>query len=77
MKTCGLEIWNTLVGLCKPDPHTGLTPYDPIRDKLIELYGPAADSQYLVSMFRLVLDVGGASSPHIQDLMDFTSVFVS
>ena len=77
MKTGGLEIWNTLVGLCKPDPKTGLTSYQPIRDKLIDLYGGAADSPHLFPMFRVILDMGGAGSPHLQDLLDFTTVHVN
>ena len=77
MKTGGLEVWNTLVGLCKPDPSTGVYPYEPIRDKMIELYGSAADSPHFLSMFRLVLDAGGAESPHLVDLKEFTTVHVN
>ena len=69
MTTSSLEIWNTLVGLCKPDPTSGLTPYEPIRDKLIDLYGGAADSPHLFPMFRIILDAGGADSPHLQGLL--------
>ena len=77
MKTSGLEIWNTLVGLCKPDPLTGAIPYEPIRDKLIDLYGSAADNPNLLSMFRLVLDAGGSKSPHLHDLYNFIVVHVN
>ena len=77
MKTNGLEIWNTLVGLCKPHPTTGAIPYEPIRDKLIDLYGSAAGTPNLLSMFRLVLDAGGSESPHLQDLCNFIVVHVN
>ena len=66
MKTGVIEMWNTLVGLCKPDPHTGITPFDPIRDRLVDLYGAHADSPHLFQIFRLVLDVGGQKSLHLQ-----------
>ena len=77
MKTSGLEIWNTLVGLCKPDPLTGAIPYEPIRDKMIDLYGSAADNPNMLNMFRLVMDAGGSESPHLQDLYNFTAVHVN
>ena len=77
MKTGGLEIWNTLVRLCKPEPHTGVTAFAPIRDTIIELCGSAVDSPHFLSMFRLVLDQGGADSPHLADLKEFTSAFVN
>ena len=77
MKTGVIEMWNTLVGLCKPDPHTGITPFDPIRDRLVDLYGAHADSPHLFQMFRLVLDVGGHDSLHLQDFLEFTGLLVN
>ena len=77
MKTGALEIWNTLVKLCNPDPTSGLTPYEPIRDRMIELYGADADTPAFLQMFRLILDFGGADSPHLRDLGEFTAVLVN
>ena len=42
MKTGHLEIMATLVKLCEPDPQ-GAVQFEPVRDKLIELYGSAVD----------------------------------
>ena len=57
MKTGHLEIMSTLVELCKPDPE-GAVHFDPVRDKLIELYGAAVDHPDFVHAFKLVCDAG-------------------
>ena len=76
MKTGHLEIWATLVRLCEPDPE-GAVHFDPVRDKLIELYGSAVDHPDFVHAFRLVCDAGGATSVHMRDLHEFTAVHVN
>lgn len=76
MKTGHLEIMSTLEGLCKPDP-TGVVLFEPVRDKLIELYGSAVDHPDFVYAFRLVCDAGGAGSKHMKDLHEFTTVYVN
>ena len=45
MKTGHTEIMNTLVSLCKPDPHAAdlKVPWEPVRDKMLDLYGSAVD----------------------------------
>ena len=58
MKTGHTEIWNTLVGLCKPDPH-GVVKLEPVRDKLVDLYGAAVDHPDFVNAFKVVCDAGG------------------
>ena len=58
MKTGHLEIWSTLVALCKPSAD-GSVPFEPVRDKLIDLYGAAVDHPDFVHAFRLVIDAGG------------------
>ena len=76
MKTGRLEIMKTLVALCEPTPD-GVVHFDPVRDQLIELYGTAVDHPDFVNAFRLVMVAGGSSSMHMQDLQDFTTVYVN
>lgn len=73
MKTGHLEIMSTLVSLCQPKPDHSV-PFEPVRDKLIDLYGAAVDHPDFLHAFRLVIDAGGAGSVHMQDLEAFTSV---
>ena len=68
MKTSHTEIMNTLVGLCKPDPH-GKVPFEPVRDKMLELYESSVDHPDFYHAFRVVLDAGGHDSPHMADLI--------
>ena len=58
MRTGRLEISSTLVGMCVPSPN-GSVPFEPVRDKLIELYGAAVDHPDFIHAFRLVIDAGG------------------
>ena len=58
MKTGHLEIMSTLVGLCKPDPR-GCVPFEPVRDKLIDLYGTEIDHPDFLHLFKVVVDAGG------------------
>ena len=76
MKTGHLEILSTLVGLCKPDPQ-GCVPFEPVRDKLIDLYGAEIDHPDFLHLFKLVCDAGGEGSIHMKDLFSFTGVFVN
>ena len=76
MKTGHLEIMSTLVKLCKPDPE-GVVLFEPVRDKLVEYYGAAVDHPDFVHVFKLVCDAGGATSVHMRDLHDFTTVYVN
>ena len=79
MKTSHTEIMNTLVGLCKPEPHdvSGKVPFETVRDRMIELYDAAVDHEAFYHAFRVVLDAGGHDSPHMQDLHEFTKVYVN
>ena len=76
MKTGHLEIMSTLVSLCEPTPDMSV-PFEPVRDKLIDLYGAAVDHPDFLHAFRLVIDAGGAGSVHMQDLETFTAVHVN
>ena len=79
MKIAHTEIMNTLVSLCKPEPGDmeGVVRFEPLRDRLVDLYGAAVDHPDFVQAFRLVLDAGGHDSPHMADLHQFTKVFVN
>ena len=44
---------------------------------MIELYGSAVDQPDFFQAFRLMLDLGGAQSPHVQDLREFVSCCVN
>ena len=46
MKTGHLEIMSTLVRLCTPNPQ-GNVPFEPVRDKLVDLYGSTVDRRRL------------------------------
>ena len=79
MATAHTEVMKTLVGLCKPDPHgDGRTVlFEPVRERMIDLYGAIVDHPDFQHAFRLVLDAGGCDSPHMKDMNDFTSVHVN
>ena len=51
--------------------------FEPVRDKLIELYGAAADHPDVLNAFKVVCDAGGAESVHLKELHEFTSVYVN
>ena len=79
MATTHEEIMTTLVGLCKPSPDglDGQVPFEPVRDKMLEWYGTIVDHPDFLHAFRLVMDAGGHESPHMQDLQQFTTIFVN
>ena len=77
MKTAHTEIMKTLVSLCKPSPGSCEVPFEPIRGRMVELYGPAVDHPDFRKAFQLVLDAGGHDSPHMKDLQSFSKVFVN
>ena len=79
MKTSHTEIMNTLVGLCKPSPGDleGKVPFDPLRERMVELYGAVVDHPDFFHAFRVVMDAGGHNSPHMANLHDFTNVYVN
>ena len=72
MATAHTEIMRTLVGLCKPDPHSTVVEFDPLRSRMVDLYGADVDNGDFHHAFRLVMDAGGSESPHMADLLDFT-----
>ena len=53
MKIGHLEILAALTLLCKPDPLSGVVEYEPVRDQLIDMYGPAVDHPDFVYLFAL------------------------
>ena len=76
MKTTHLEIWHAIQGLCKPDPK-GNVPWEPVRDKLIDMYGGMADDPNALYLFRYVMGAGGKDGTHVGDMNDFIQVFVN
>ena len=79
MSTAHTEVMKTLVGLCKPDPSAAdrTVLFEPVRERMIDLYGAMVDHPDFHHAFRFVLDAGGCDSPHMKDLTDFTSVHVN
>ena len=77
MKIGHLEILVALAGLCTPDPKSGTVEYIPVRDRLIDLYGSAVDHPEFIYLFRFVLMSGGATSVHLANLKEFTTIFVN
>ena len=77
MKTSHTEIMNCLGDLCNPRPGNYEVPWVQIRDKMVELYGPAVDHPDFFQAFRLLLDLGGRESPHVLDLREFVSCRVN
>ena len=79
MQTAHTEIMVTLTGLCKPSPDAidGQVPFDPVREKMVEFFGAAVDQADFYQAFRFVMDQGGAESPHLLELQDFTQIFVN
>ena len=79
MRTGHTQVMKTLVGLCKPEPScTDLNvQFEPIRSKMVDYYGCQVDHPDFLQAFRLIMDCGGFGSPHLQDLEDFTGVYVN
>ena len=77
MKTAHTEIMTTLVSLCKPSPGSMAVPFEPVRERMVELYGAAVDHPDFCKAFQLVLDAGGHDSPHMKDLQSFINAHVN
>ena len=77
MKTAHTEIMTTLVSLCKPSPGSREVPFEPVRERMVELYGAAVDHPDFCKAFQLVLDAGGHDSPHMKDLQSFINAHVN
>ena len=78
------EIFRALVDLCKPNPTpmpvgavATVFEFEKIRNRMLDLYGAAVDHPDFHHCYRLCLDVGGRDSPHLQNLYDFTQLFVN
>ena len=52
MKSGHLEILAALRSFRTPDPRSGVVEYEPVRDSLLDLYGPAVDNPDFVFVFR-------------------------
>ena len=78
------EIFRALVELCKPNPTpmprgavATVSEFEKIRNRMLDLYGAAVDHPDFHHCYRFCLDVGGCDSPHLQNLYDFTQLFVN
>ena len=76
------EIFRALMDLCKPNPApavagAGNDVFEEVRNRMIDLYGAAVDHPDFHHCYRLCLDVGGRDSIHLQNLYDFTQIFVN
>ena len=54
------EIMRTLVSLCTPKPGTSEVAYDPLKAKMVTLFGGAAEHPSFVAAFQLVVTAGGS-----------------
>ena len=63
MMTAHTEIMTTLVSFCKPSPNSREVPFEPVRERMVELYGAAVDHPDFCKAFQVVLDAGGHDSP--------------
>ena len=70
MKTTHVEVWHALKDLLKPDPH-GIVLFEPVRDKLVNMYGAYADDKDLLYLFRFMMSAGGKDSCHLKDMEAF------
>ena len=52
-------------------------PWEPVRGKMIELYGPAVDHPDFSQAFSFTPSVGGGQSVHVQDLREFVDCLVN
>ena len=77
MKRSHLEIWSAMERLCTPDPTSGHIRWEPVRDKLEEMYGPAAEDVELLDMFKFQVGAGAKGSKHLADMSDFMVVYVN
>ena len=77
MERTHLEIWSALENLCDPSPRSGQIEWEPVRDKLIDMYGEDANDINLVEMFKFILSAGAKGSPHLKDIQNFMQVYVN
>ena len=77
MKTGHLEIFTAMTNLLNPDPTNGIVEYEPVRDQLIELYGPSVNDLDFVFVFRFAMSAGGKGSIWLERLRNFTTIFVN
>ena len=71
-----MEIMRTLVALCEPHPKSHEVPFEPVKVKLIQLFGSVVDSPAFVKAYELVLKSGGSTSPTFQDLFNWADYVV-
>ena len=64
------------MALCEPSPRSHEVPFDPVKKKLLELYGSDVDHRGFVAAYKLVVLSGGCDSPTFKDLFNWADYFV-
>ena len=62
MNTGHLEIFIGMTNLLNPDPDTGVVMYEPVRDQLVDVYGPSVNDVDFIFVFRFAMAAGGKMS---------------
>ena len=71
-----MEIMRSLVALCEPNPRSHEVPFDPVKKKLLELFGSDVDQPGFEAAYKLVVLSGGCDSPTFKDLFNWADYFV-
>ena len=69
------EIFSYMCLQCNPAPQQ--TPFEPIRDAVIQNYGHHGQDQYLCYIFQFILESGGRGSTHLEDYTAFLTACVN
>ena len=73
MEVGGNEIFRYMCSLTNPAPEPTL--FDPIRDQVIQAYGPNGQDPNLLHPFQFVLESGGRDGLVITDYQNFQELF--
>lgn len=73
MEVGGNEIFRYMYNLINPAPQA--TPYDPIRDEMIQQYGPGGQDANLVYAFQFMMEAGGKYSSLLKDYHNSQELF--
>ena len=73
MEVGGNEIFRYMCSLSNPAPEP--TPFDPIRDHVIQMYGASGQDPHLVHAFQFILESGGRDSQLLNDYQTFQEFF--
>ena len=77
MKTGFVEIFTAMTNLLNPDPTNGVVEYEPVRDQLIEIYGPCLNDLDFEFVFIFARQQHSRGEIWLQRLMDFATICVN